>query len=271
MTDSPAVAAVDVWRAFQRERVLTGVRVEIPRGCGVAILGPNGAGKSTFLRVCAGALRPQRGWVRIYGEDLWRVPAARGRIGFVGHEPMLYGGLTVLENLRLFASLYDLPDGAARADEVCTLLDIRRRHDPVRNLSRGLQQRAALARAIAHRPEVLLLDEPLTGLDPDAAHRLCEFLEGFRARGGTVVAATHSPAEALRIADRAYVLTGGRLSEVRILDGMTADAVQAWYRLMTGARERPVAGPEDGAGLSASGTEPSAYGVSQRCTRERRP
>ncbi len=243
----PAVAAEDVWRAFGRERVLRGIRVAVPPCSGVAILGPNGAGKSTLLRVLAGVLRPQHGQVRIHGEDPRISPDARRKIGFVAHEPMLYGGLSVLENLQLFASLYDLPDGRARAEAMCDLLDIRRRHDPVRSLSRGMQQRAAVARAVVHRPSVLLLDEAMTGLDPEAAQRLYEFLAGFRSAGGTAVLTTHSPAEALRVADRAYVLAGGRLSDVQPLAGLDADGVQAWYRTLTdtdhtGDPERRVTG-----------------------------
>jgi ABC-type multidrug transport system ATPase subunit len=179
--------------------------------------------------VLAAALRPHEGQIRICGEDPWTQACARRRIGFVGHEPMLYGGLSVLENLRLFASLYDLPDASARAEAACDLLQIRRRHETFRTLSRGMQQRGAIARALVHRPEVLLLDEALTGLDPDGADRLCEFLTEFRAAGGTVIATTHSPADALRIADRAHLLSGGRLSEAQPLAGLDAGRMEAWY------------------------------------------
>jgi heme exporter protein A len=225
-----ALVAEDVCRGFGRERVLRGVCLGAPRGSGIAILGANGAGKSTLLRVLAALLRPQRGQVRVYGQDPWIAPGARRRVGFVGHEPMLYGGLSTLENLRLFAALYGLPDARPRAEAACRLLEIRRPHDPVRALSRGMQQRAALARALVHGPEILLLDEPFTGLDPEAAQSLGEYLAGFRARGGTVIAATHSPVEALRIADRAHVLARGRLSGAQPLAGMDAGALQAWYR-----------------------------------------
>ncbi|HLJ62237.1 MAG TPA: ATP-binding cassette domain-containing protein, partial [bacterium] len=106
----PAVAADDVWRSYGRARVLRGTTLDVPPGGGLAILGPNGAGKSTLLRVLAASLRPSRGRVRIHGHDPWAEPAARGAVGFVGHEPMLYGGLSALENLRLFAALYGVRD-----------------------------------------------------------------------------------------------------------------------------------------------------------------
>jgi ABC-type multidrug transport system ATPase subunit len=225
----PTVSAENVWRSFGRERVLRGICLTASGGSGVAILGSNGVGKSTLLRVLAAALRPHEGRIRICGEDPWISPGARRRIGFVAHEPMLYGGLSVLENLRLFASLYGLPDAPARAEAACDLLQIRRRHETLRTLSRGMQQRAAIARALVHRPEVLLLDEALTGLDPEGAERLCEFLAEFRAAGGTVIATTHSPADALRIADRAHLLAGGRLSEAQPLAGLDAGRMEAWY------------------------------------------
>lgn len=224
-----AVVADDVWKAFGSARVLRGVSLSVAPGSAVAILGPNGSGKSTLLGVLAALLRPSRGRVRIHGEDPFTEPAARLMIGFVAHEPMLYGRLTALENLHLFASLYGLQDPRARAEEACDLIGLRRRHDPIHRLSRGLQQRAALARAIVHAPQVLLLDEALTGLDPEARDRLREFLQTFRRRGGTVIMATHSPAEALLVADHGYVLTGGRLGEPRPLGGLTAEALQTWY------------------------------------------
>jgi ABC-type multidrug transport system ATPase subunit len=224
-----AVDAENIWKAFGSARVLRGVSLSVPAGSAVAILGPNGSGKSTLLGVLAALIRPSRGRVRIHGEDPFTEPAARRVVGFVAHETMLYGRLSALENLRLFASLYGLPDPRARAEKACDLIGLQRRHDPIYRLSRGLEQRAALARAIVHTPQVLLLDEALTGLDPEARDRLRAYLQTFRTRGGTVIMATHSPAEALLVADHAYVLAGGRLGEPRPLSGLTAEAVQAWY------------------------------------------
>jgi ABC-type multidrug transport system ATPase subunit len=224
-----AVHAEDLWKGFGRRRVLRGLGLTVAPGQALAILGPNGSGKSTLLRVLAAILRPSQGRVRICGEDPFGVPGVRGRIGFVAHEPMLYGGLTVRENLHLLAGLYGLPDGRARAEEVCDLLAIARRVEPIRGLSRGIQQRAALARALLHRPRVLLLDEPFTGLDPEGADGLSGILRGFCRDGGAVILSTHSPAEALGSAGQAAVLAGGRLGPARGLGGMQVDAVRAWY------------------------------------------
>ena len=226
-----AVGAIDLWRGFGRERVLRGISLEVPPGGGLAVFGPNGSGKSTLLRVLAGLLRPARGSVRVGGDDLFAVPAARRHVGYVGHEPMLYGGLTVSENLRLYAALYALPAPRSRIDEVCALLDLTRyRETVVGRLSRGLTQRAAIARALLHRPAVLLLDEPFAGLDPDAASHLSAQLEGFRLGGGALVLATHQAAEALRVAGEARALASGRLGRTQHLAGLDAAAVDAWYR-----------------------------------------
>jgi heme exporter protein A len=226
-----AVAARDVWRGFGRERVLRGVSLEVPAGGALAVFGPNGSGKSTLLRALAGLLRPQRGTVLVGGEELFTDPRARRRIGYVGHEPMLYGGLTVGENLRLFAALYDLAAPRPRIDEVCALLGLAGYRETVAGrLSRGLSQRAAVARAILHQPAVLILDEPFAGLDPDAASQLAAHLDRFRGNGGTVVLATHQAAEAVRIGGEARVLRGGRLGPPLPLAGLDAAAVDAWYR-----------------------------------------
>jgi heme exporter protein A len=223
------VSAEDLWRRYGRQRVLRGVGLAVPAGRCLAILGPNGSGKSTLLRILGAALRPQRGRVRIHGEDPFADPAIRRRIGFVGHEPMLYGGLSVIENLRLLATLYGLPDGPHGAAAMCALLGIDRPAALVRSLSRGSQQRAALARALLHRPTVLLLDEPFTGLDPAGADDLCRILRGVCEAGGAIVLSTHSAAEALRVADDAAVLAGGRLSPPSPLVGMDAEALRSWY------------------------------------------
>jgi heme ABC exporter ATP-binding subunit CcmA len=233
-----AIAAEDLWRSYGRERVLRGVSLAMPAGRSLAILGPNGSGKSTLLRVLGAVVHPRRGRVSIYGDDPFTNPSARRRIGFVGHEPMLYGGLSVIENLRLLAILYGLSDGLERAAQVCALLGIDRPTALVRSLSRGSQQRAALARALLHRPTVLLLDEPFTGLDLGGADGLGRILREFCRDGGAVLMTTHSAAEALRAADDAAVLAGGRLTAMRALTGMDPEALRSWYGAASGGGSR---------------------------------
>jgi heme ABC exporter ATP-binding subunit CcmA len=233
-----AIAAEDLWRSYGRQRVLRGVSLAMPAGRSLAILGPNGAGKSTLLRVLGAVMHPRRGRVSIYGDDPFTNPSARRRIGFVGHEPMLYGGLSVIENLRLLAILYGLSDGLERAARVCDLLGIDRPAALVRSLSRGGQQRAALARALLHRPTVLLLDEPFTGLDLGGADGLGRILREFCQDGGAILMTTHSAAEALRAADDAAVLAGGRLTAMRALTSMDPEALRSWYAAAAGGGSR---------------------------------
>ena len=233
-----AISAEGLGYAYGRRNVLRGADLAVAGGRGLAVLGANGSGKSTLLRVLAGLARPRSGRVHVGGGDPLADPAARRRIGFVGHEPMLYRGLSVTENLHLLATLYGLRDGSERAARLCRILGIDRPGALVRALSRGMQQRAALARALLHRPDVLLLDEPFTGLDPDGADELCRILRDFRREGGALVLTAHSETEALRVADEAVVLAGGRLTPPRALRDVTADVLRAWYADVAGGSVR---------------------------------
>ena len=172
------------------------------------MLGPNGAGKTTLLRVLAGLLRPHAGEVNVAGARLpaeaWKV---RGRIGYLGHEPLLYRELTARENLRFHAKLHRLP--RTRVEELLAAVGMERRGDePVRDLSRGMVQRVAAARAVLHDPPLLLLDEPRAGLDPAAA-RLLEPLLGAES-GRTRIVVTHDVEGALAECDAAIGLRAGR-------------------------------------------------------------
>jgi len=194
-------------RRFGDRVALQGVSVRVEPGRTLAVLGANGAGKTTLLRVLATLLRPHGGQVRVLGAELpreaWKV---HGRVGFLGHEPLLYRELTGRENLRYQASLHRLADG--RVDEVLAAVAMERRADePVRDLSRGMVQRLAVARAVLHDPPLLLLDEPRASLDPAAAE-LLEPLIG-RASGRTRVLVTHDVEGGLAEADLALGLKRG--------------------------------------------------------------
>ena len=224
MTD-PAIALDGVVRRYGERLALDRVSIEVGAGQTLGVFGSNGAGKSTLLRVLATLLRPHEGSARVLDADLprdaWKV---RARIGFLGHEPLLYRDLTARENLVFQARLYRV--ASARVDEVLGLVGMARRaDDPVRNLSRGMLQRVATARAVLHDPPVLLLDEPRANLDPKAAE-LLEPLIG-RASGRTRVLVTHDVEGGLAESDLALGLRRGRQE---IAGASTVDDVRGLYR-----------------------------------------
>jgi heme exporter protein A len=198
-------------KSFGLRPVLRGLDLTVADGEFVALVGPNGAGKTTLLRILATLTRPSRGQVRIDGFDL---PAqssdVRRRLGVVSHLPLLYGDLTAEENLRFYARLYDLPRMSQRVTDVLELVDLAaRRRDLVRQFSRGMQQRLTIARAILHDPDVLLLDEPHTGLDQDASAMLDDVLRQVTAIGRTVVMTAHDLSRAADLASRIDILSRG--------------------------------------------------------------
>jgi heme exporter protein A len=198
---------------------LRGIGFEVGPGQVCVLLGPNGSGKTTLLKILATLVRPDRGVVEVGGYDVRRQGRlVRNIIGVVGHQTYLYEELTVAENLRFYARMYRVPDRRTR--EVAGLLGLEDRlDDRVRALSRGFQQRAALARALLHDPPVLLLDEPTTGLDADGRRRFAEIMADLRTRGRTVLFSSHAFELERDWADRALVLSAGRL----VFDGPAAD------------------------------------------------
>jgi heme exporter protein A len=209
---SPLLEARGLQRRFGRVRILHGIDLSLGAGEAVAVIGPNGAGKTTLLRLLAGLMRPTAGEVRLLGKPLGRgSDQARRPVGFLSHQSLLYDDLTLLENLTFTARLYllDQPREVARAALDAVGLSDRAGELPVR-LSRGLLQRAALARTMLHDPPVLLLDEPFTGLDAPAADRLRSTLRSRLARGDGLVLVTHNLSDAWDLASRVLVMIEGR-------------------------------------------------------------
>lgn len=200
-------------KRFGLKTVLQGMDFDVQPGEFVALLGPNGAGKTTFLRILASLSRPSFGEVRVAGYRLPQEAAAvRARMGVVSHLPLLYGDLTAEENLRFYGRMYGVPNLEARLTEVLEMVGLEaRRHDLVRTFSRGMQQRLAIGRAVLHDPEVVLFDEPYTGLDQDASAMLDEVLRTVAARGRTVVMTSHDLARAEDLATRFDVLSRGTI------------------------------------------------------------
>jgi heme exporter protein A len=198
-------------KRFGYKTVLGGMDFHVRQGEFVALLGPNGAGKTTFLRILASLARPSLGEVSVAG---YRLPgeaaAVRARLGVVSHLPLLYGDLTAEENLRFYARMYNLTRPEARIVEVLQLVGLdQRRRDLVRTFSRGMQQRLAIGRAVLHDPDVMLFDEPYTGLDQDASLMLDQVLRSVAASGRTVVMTSHDLARAEELATRFDILSRG--------------------------------------------------------------
>lgn len=201
-------------KRFGLKTVLRGLDFEVREGEFVALLGPNGAGKTTFLRILASLSRPTLGEINIAGHRLPAQAATiRRNLGVVSHLPLLYGDLNAEENLRFYGRMYGVPDICGRIDEVLELVGLMsRRRDLVRTFSRGMQQRLAIGRAILHDPEVLLFDEPHTGLDQDACDMLDRLLREVAAQGRTVVMTSHDLARVEDLASRFDVLSRGVIS-----------------------------------------------------------
>jgi heme exporter protein A len=228
-----AVEASKVTRSFGRRRAVDGVDLSLQPGQCLALFGPNGAGKTTLLRIVAGLIKPSSGTVTIGGQSLRDDASARARVGLVSHQSMLYRALTSRENVEFAAKLYGLGDphaAATRALERMQMLD--RRDTPVRALSRGLQQRISIARAIVHEPSVVLLDEPYTGLDAAGSAALTETLSLLRASGATMLLVTHNIDEGLAIASHAAMLVGGRIVRYDEAAGLDPRIYLADYRTL---------------------------------------
>jgi heme exporter protein A len=198
-------------KRFGLKTILRGLDFSVEPGEFVALLGPNGAGKTTFLRILATLSRPSLGAVNVAGYNLPHQAAqVRAKLGVVSHMPLLYPDLTAEENLRFYGRMYGIGEMEARITEVLEMVGLEnRRKDLVRTFSRGMQQRLAIGRAVIHDPEVMLFDEPYTGLDQDASEMLDDVLRTVAAEGRTVVMTSHDLARAEELATRFDILSRG--------------------------------------------------------------
>lgn len=210
---STLIEAVELTKGYGLLPVLRGLTLSIPTGQAVALMGANGSGKSTFLRLLSGLSRPDGGALTVGG---WSMPReseqVRRHLGVVAHRPLVYEGLTARENLRFYGRLYGMSgdDLEARAEAGLERVGLRRRADDVtRGFSRGMMQRLSIARALLHDPDILLFDEPFTGLDPSATALLSQLIADMREAGRTLVMTTHDPAQAVALCDRVVVVAKG--------------------------------------------------------------
>ncbi|MCP4357395.1 MAG: heme ABC exporter ATP-binding protein CcmA [Chloroflexi bacterium] len=211
--------------------VLRGVNLHVPPGDFVTLVGPNGAGKSTLMRIVATLLNGTAGEVKIGG---WLLPQHSDRvrryIGLVSHQTLLYSDLTAAENLYFYARLYQLDDQEQRVAQALKSVGLAaRQRDPVRTFSRGMVQRLTIARATLHEPDVLLLDEPYTGLDQDASLLLDDLLRREAEHGRTILMITHDLVHGLDLCDRIAILNRGKIvSELNSQQVTTAEFLETY-------------------------------------------
>jgi heme exporter protein A len=219
-------------KRFGLKTVLRGLDFHVDQGEFVVLLGPNGAGKTTFLRILASLSRPSMGQVTIAGHSLPAQAAeVRRTLGVVSHLPLLYGDLTAEENLSFYGRMYDLQNLDSRVTDVLRLIGLEsRRRDLVRTFSRGMQQRLAIGRAVLHDPEVVLFDEPYTGLDQDASAMLDEVLRNVAARGRTVVMTSHDLARAEELGSRFDVLSRGVIAASITRQDLASSNLLTFYK-----------------------------------------
>jgi heme ABC exporter ATP-binding subunit CcmA len=210
----PALEATNLTRRFGRRLVLRNLDLEIPGGHCLALVGANGSGKTTLLRCLAGVLKPTAGQVQWFGQPAGTA-ALRHSVGLAAHESFLYPHLTARENLRFAARMHGIAGPSRRADAMVDQVGLARHADlPVARLSKGLRQRAAVARALIHDPVLVLLDEPFAGLDAEGTTWLAGLIAGLRERGRVLCFSTHDLQSARLLADRVMSLEDGRLREV---------------------------------------------------------
>jgi heme exporter protein A len=207
----PVVEVAGLTRSFGPRKAVTGVTFSLGAGDCLALFGPNGAGKTTLLRVLAGLLKPSSGSARVSGIALPAGADVRSKVGLISHHTMLYDALSPRENVSFAARLYSVPHASTRVEDSLRRMSMLERADaPVRSLSRGMQQRVSIARAMVHSPQLVLADEPYSGLDDSGARALTALLQELRSAGTAIIIVTHNLAEGLSLATRAAVMQSGR-------------------------------------------------------------
>jgi heme exporter protein A len=243
MAENNIIVLQNLSKKFGFMSVLKSVDLKIQRGQFVALLGSNGSGKSTLLRLIAGLTKPSGGTISVGG---WQIPqemhAVRHQVGMVSHKSLLYPTLTAYENLAFFATLYDVPE-AQQKDLIMEILDKvnlkKRANSLVRTFSRGMQQRLSIARALLHKPHVLLFDEPHTGLDQDSGRTLDELLKQSHADGHTIIMTTHHLDRVPHLAQRAVILHKGIVAlDLSVQESSASDLLQH-YTQITGEIATP--------------------------------
>jgi len=233
-----AVRTEGITKNFGNWPALRGVDLAVRPGEVLCLFGPNGAGKTTLVRIIAGLSRPNSGKVWLAGWDMAEDGMqARSQVGLVAHQTLLYDDLSAKENLLFYGEMYDVPDLNRRVRDVLAQVGLTyRANDPVRVFSRGMQQRLALARAILHRPSVLLLDEPDTGLDVEAIAALRGVLQDDGGQRRAAVMTSHNLERGLSLSDRVAILVSGRVAYQEETTELTKERLEEAYQRCVGAR-----------------------------------
>ena len=234
----PEIQVEGLKKTFGHHTALKSVDFQAAAGESIVIFGPNGAGKTTLIKILATIMRPTAGRVLVNGKDTAdEQELIRRRIGVITHQTFLYGNLTAYENLAFYARLYDVPDAAARIREMTDVVGLSARlHDRVGTFSRGMQQRLSIARALMHRPTILLLDEPETGLDQQAITILREAMKLEAGTRRTIIMTTHNMERGLEMSNRLLILTGGAICHDCPTAGLDTAGLRALYEEHTGVR-----------------------------------
>lgn len=228
-----AVEVQGLTKSFGNYPALRGVDLQVRQGESLVIFGPNGAGKTTLIKILATIMNPSSGAVLVDGLNIKNsAEEVRRQIGVVSHQTFLYNNLTAYENLEFYGRLYDVPHRKERIDEVIAMVGMTSRlHDRVGTLSRGMQQRISIARSLLHKPQVMLLDEPETGLDPEATAILWETLQAESEGKRTFIHTTHNLERGLERCDRLLILAQGKIAYEEEKQALSlAELKQAYQR-----------------------------------------
>lgn len=232
---SAVIKAEGLTKSFGANLALKGIDLEIEEGDSLVIFGPNGAGKSTLIKILSTVMNPSSGSLTFKGRDLKnKAEEIRREIGLVPHQTLLYNNLTSQENLDFYCQMYDVPERKDRIAEVAGMMGITSRlNDRVGTLSRGLQQRVSVARALLHKPSIMLLDEPETGLDQEAITSVWAALEMRDGVKRTIVFTTHNLELGLNNCRRLLILDNGKIAYQGTGDGLDLASLRETYRLST--------------------------------------
>ncbi len=222
-------------KSYGNHRALTGINLQISNGDFLIVFGPNGAGKTTLIKLLATIIKPTSGEIFISGFDLKKnAEDIRRRIGVVTHQTLLYSNLTVRENLEFYSRMYDVPNARERINEVVGTMGMKSRlNDRTRTLSRGMQQRISIARSLIHDPDIMLLDEPETGLDQEAMPVLWQVLKNEDRKKRTIIMATHNLERGLELGNHFIILSRGKIVHENTGQKIDIEALRKIYEETT--------------------------------------